>query len=118
MAQLVAAFASSHSLMLAATAEDWIEGFRQTDPGMPLFDRHGTARDYEELLKAAPRDAESLVTPEKLRSAHKRTFEAVAELKRLIDATELDALVIIGDDQHELFQDSMMPALGIYYGES
>ena len=117
MARLVAAFASSHSLMLAATAEDWIEGFRQTDPGMPLFDKNGTPRDYEELLKAAPRDAESLVTPEKLRSAHERTFKAVAELKRLIDATELDALVIIGDDQHELFQDSMMPAIGIYYGE-
>ena len=36
----------------------------------------------------------------------------------MIDATELDALVIVGDDQHELFQDSMMPALGIYYGRT
>jgi 3-O-methylgallate 3,4-dioxygenase len=118
MAQLVAAFASSHSLMLAATTEDWIERFRQTDRGMPLFDKNGIPRDYEELLKAAPPDAESLVTPEKLRSAYERTFKAVAELKNHIDATELDALVIIGDDQHELFQDSLMPALGIYYGKT
>jgi 3-O-methylgallate 3,4-dioxygenase len=117
MAQLVAAFASSHSLMLAATAEDWTAGFRQTDRAMPLFDRHGTPRNYDELLAAAPPDAESLVTPQKMKSAHERTFKAVAELKRQIAATDLDALVIIGDDQHELFQDSMMPALGIYYGE-
>src|SRR5258705_11871351 len=116
MAQLVAAFASSHSLMLAATTEDWIEGFRQTDRGMPLFDKDGIPRDYEELLKAAPPDAESLVTPEKMRSAYERTFKAVAELKNHIDATELDALVIGGDDQHELFQDPFMPAPAIYYG--
>jgi 3-O-methylgallate 3,4-dioxygenase len=118
MARLVAAFASSHSLMLAATTQDWIGGFRQTDRGMPLFDKTGTAREYDDLLKAAPPDAENLVTPEKMSDAYERTFKAVAELKRQIDATKLDALVIIGDDQHELFQDSMMPALGIYYGRT
>ncbi|HMI98097.1 MAG TPA: hypothetical protein VK479_16430 [Micropepsaceae bacterium] len=118
MARLVAAFASSHSLMLAATTQDWIGGFRQTDRGMPLFDKDGTPRDYEELLAMAPPDAASLVTPKKMSAAYERTFKAVAELKRHIDATELDALIIVGDDQHELFQDSMMPALGIYYGKT
>ena len=118
MARLVAAFASSHSLMLAATTQDWIGGFRQTDRGMPLFDKDGTAREYDELLKAAPPDAENMVTPDKMSDAYERTFKAVAELKRQIDVTKLDALVIIGDDQHELFQDSMMPALGIYYGRT
>ncbi len=107
MARLVAAFASSHSLMLAATPEDWIGGFRQTDRGMPLFDKDGTPREYEELLKAAPPHAESLVTPEKMSEAYERTFKAVAELKNHIDGCELDA-----------FQDSMMPALGIYYGRT
>src|ERR1700704_1056082 len=118
MAQLVAAFASSHSLMLAATTQDWIDGFRQTDRRMPLFDKHGTPRDYNELLAAAPPDAASLGTPEKMSEAYERTFKAVAELKTHIDGCELDALIIVGDDQHELFQDSMMPALGIYYGRT
>jgi hypothetical protein len=118
MARLVAAFASSHSLMLAATTQDWIDGFRQTDRRMPLFDKHGTPRNYEELLAAAPPDAASLVTPQMMSDAYERTFMAVAELKRHIDAAELDALIIVGDDQHELFQDSMMPALGIYYGKT
>ena len=118
MAQLVAAFASSHSLMLAATTEDWIDGFRQTDRGMPLFDKHGTPRNYDELLSAAPPHAPDMVTPEKMRDAYERTFKAVAELKRHIESTKLDALIIVGDDQHELFQDSMMPALGIYYGKT
>ena len=43
MAQLVAAFGSSHSVMLAATRNDWIANFRKTDPRMPLFDKVGQA---------------------------------------------------------------------------
>jgi 3-O-methylgallate 3,4-dioxygenase len=118
MGQLVAAFGSSHSIMLAATREDWISAFRESDRRMPLFDRAGTPRDYDELLAVAPHNSGAMVTPEKLGDAYDLTFRAVAELKRQIDNTELDALIIIGDDQHELFQDAIMPALGIYYGKT
>jgi 3-O-methylgallate 3,4-dioxygenase len=118
MAQLVAAFGSSHSIMLAATREDWTRGFRESDRRMPLFGPDGTARDYDELLAAAPPNAQSLVTPEKLLTAYDRTFSGIAELKRQIDAMALDALLIVGDDQHELFQDAMMPPLAIYYGQT
>jgi 3-O-methylgallate 3,4-dioxygenase len=45
-------------------------------------------------------------------------FAAVAELKRQMDHVALDCLIVIGDDQHELFQDAMMPALAIYYGQT
>jgi hypothetical protein len=118
MARLVAAFGSSHSIMLTATREDWQDAFRESDQRMPLFDRTGAAKSYAELLAAAPKNSEDLATGEKLALAYDRTFAAIAELKRHIEATPLDALIIIGDDQHELFQDDMMPALGIYYGKT
>ena len=118
MARLVAAFGSSHSIMLTAERADWLTAFRDSDRRMPLFDRTGVARSYDELLAVAPRDSESMVTDDKLLAAHERTFAAIAELKRHLDATSLDALVIIGDDQHELFQDAMMPSLAVYYGET
>ena len=35
-----------------------------------------------------------------------------------IAAAKLDVLIIIGDDQREIFQDACRPALGIYYGET
>jgi len=35
-----------------------------------------------------------------------------------IAEARLDALVVVGDDQHELFKDTHMPSIGIYYGES
>src|SRR5258706_1832992 len=31
---------------------------------------------------------------------------------------QLDALVVVGDDQYELFGDQHMPAIAIYYGET
>lgn len=116
MAELVAAFGSSHSVMLAATREDWIENFCQTDPRMPLFDKNGKKRSYDELLAGAPAHAKTMVTPERLGAAYDRTFAAVAEMKRQIQAANLDALIIVGDDQHELFQDAVMPSLAVYYG--
>jgi hypothetical protein len=116
MAELVAAFGSSHSVMLAATRDDWIANFCKTDPGMPLIDKHGQKRSYEELLAQAPRGAVELVTPENMGAGFDRTMNAIAELKRQIQSVALDALIVVGDDQHELFQDSMMPSLAIYYG--
>jgi hypothetical protein len=118
MAELVAAFGSSHSVMLAATREDWIANFRKTDPGMPLFDKYGVRRSYDELLAQAPASAGDLITPDRLSKAFDRSFSAIAYLKRQIADIELDALIVVGDDQHELFQDAMMPSLAIYYGET
>jgi len=116
MAELVAAFGSSHSVMLAATREDWIANFRKTDPGMPLIDKTGKKRSYDELLATAPADAADRVTPDNMNAAFDRMSGAVGELIRQFSLVPLDALIIIGDDQHELFQDAMMPSLAIYYG--
>ena len=118
MARLVAAFGSSHSIMLAAERDDWIASFRDSDQRMPLYDRSGARTTYAELLAAAPKDSADRVTASKMAAAYDRTFAAVAELKRQIDATPMDVLIIAGDDQHELFHDSMMPALAIYYGKT
>ncbi|HEX5280075.1 MAG TPA: hypothetical protein VFW28_08345 [Micropepsaceae bacterium] len=116
MAELAAAFGSSHSVMLAATREDWIANFRKSDPGMPLIDKCGQKRNYDELLALAPANAADRVTPDRMSAAFDRMTAAVAELIRQFSQVPLDALIIIGDDQHELFQDAMMPSLAIYYG--
>ena len=33
-----------------------------------------------------------------------------------IAAAKLDAMVVIGDDQREIFKDASRPAIGVYYG--
>ena len=117
MARLAAAFGSSHSVMRAATLEDWMR-FRESDPRMPYFDREGRPVTYGELLARAPAGAAALSTPELLTERFGAVQQAMAQVKSEIASAKLDALVVVGDDQHELFQDQHMPAIAVYYGET
>ena len=65
MARLTAAFGSSHSVMLAATLEDWLRGFRESDRRMPYYDAEGRRCSYEDLLARAPANAENFITAER-----------------------------------------------------
>ena len=118
MAHLAAAFGSSHSVMLAAELQDWLTGFRQSDLRMKYFDREGRPRSYEEVLAQAPSDIGKLLAEEAVTERFNNVHEAMRKLKAKIAEAKLDALVVVGDDQHELFQDRHMPSIGIYYGES
>lgn len=118
MARLSAAFGSSHSVMLASELQDWLTGFRQSDLRMKYFDREGRPRSYEEVLAQAPTNIGELLTEEAVTARFNEVHQAMRRLKDEIASAKLDALVVVGDDQHELFQDRHMPSIGIYYGES
>ena len=118
MARLAAAFASSHSVMLAATLQDWLTGFRQSDLRMPYFDQSGEPCSYAQVLARAPADAEELITDALITARFDEVQQAMRKLARKITAARLDALIIVGDDQYELFHDRHMPSIGIYYGET
>lgn len=118
MPTLAAAFASSHSVMLTCTLEDWQGRFLDRDRRLGFFDREGGRITYDDLLARAPADAIERVKPE---AAALRLSEVQRAMKRLagdIAAARLDALVVIGDDQHELFDERIMPTFGVYYGET
>jgi hypothetical protein len=118
MARLAAAFGSSHSVMLAAELEDWLTGFRESDPRMPYFDAQGRPCTYADVLARAPADAEQRVRPDAIGARFAEAQDAMARVRREIADARLDVLVIVGDDQHELFGDRHMPSIGVYYGET
>ncbi|MEM5329365.1 protocatechuate 3,4-dioxygenase [Paraburkholderia sp. JHI2823] len=119
MARLVAAFGSSHSIMLVSQREDWQHGFRAVDPKNPhYFDRAGNHVSYGDLLERAPREAEAMVTPEKMGERYDQAEAAMDELRDRIRAAKLDVLFVVGDDQTELFRTTNNPAFAIYYGET
>ena len=67
MARLVAAFGSSHSIMLVSQREDWQHGFRVIDPKNPhYYDRAGNPTSYDALLAVAPKEAEAMVTADRI----------------------------------------------------
>jgi 3-O-methylgallate 3,4-dioxygenase len=116
MARLVAAFGTSHSIMLTAELDDWIGGFAARDPQLPLYDRAGAPVSYADCVAAAPPEAAGLIAPAAITRRFQATQAAMARLEAAIADARLDALVIVGDDQYELFQDAHMPAVAIYYG--
>ena len=118
MAQVVAAFGSSHSTMLVSSAEHWQEMFDHVDCRAPINDFDGVPRTFEELLKTTPPDALAKIAAGPMAARHKATMDAMERLDRDIAASKIDVLVIIGDDQKEVFQDNCRPAIAIYYGDT
>ena len=119
MAELVAGFGSSHSPMLAARVEDWVEGaFVPRDRARAFVDFDGNPCRYDDLLAHAPADAAARIDADVLRRRHAAVNAAIARLRDGIEAARLDALIVVGDDQEEMFDHSNMPAIGVYYGES
>jgi hypothetical protein len=118
MSRLVAGFASSHSVMLTCTLHDWQNGFKVHDLKGRYFDREGNSCSYDELLARAPADAQELVTDEAIAKRYQAVREAIDRMKADVLAAKLDVLIICGDDQHELFNDDLMPPLAIYYGDT
>jgi 3-O-methylgallate 3,4-dioxygenase len=118
MARLAAAFGTSHSVMLAAELQDWLKGFHQSDLRMKYWDREGKPRSYADVLAAAPPNIGKLIAEDAITGRFNEVQDAMKRLKSEIASAKLDVLIIVGDDQHELFQDLHMPSMAIYYGES
>jgi 3-O-methylgallate 3,4-dioxygenase len=104
--------------MLAAQIEDWVDGaFLPRDRARQFVDFDGHACRYDDLLARAPADAAARIEPQVLRQRHAVVQASIARLRDDIAAAELDALIIVGDDQEEMFDHSNMPAIGVYYGD-
>lgn len=118
MARLTAAFASSHSVMLACQLEDWLAKFRVSDLRMPYFDDEGRRISFDDVLANPPKGIEALITEEAITKRFHEVQAAMAAMKDHVQSAKLDVLIIVGDDQYEMFKDDHMPSLGIYYGDS
>ena len=118
MAEFVAGFGASHSVMLVCTLEDWQKGFRTFDPKGMFYDRQGNAVTYEQLLKLAPANAPELVTDAAIEKRYNDVQAAIKRMAKEVQAAKLDVMIICGDDQNELFSKNLQPAMGIYHGKT
>jgi hypothetical protein len=122
MAHLVAAFGTSHSPTLNSPVEDY-RFHAEIDRGKEhwkrgLLDKTGQPCSYNELLAQADPAIATQITDDIISERIERCDAGVSRLKSSISDADLDALVIVGDDQREQFSDDNMPALLIYWGET
>jgi 3-O-methylgallate 3,4-dioxygenase len=68
------------------------------------------------VLARAPANVADLIAPDAITARFEAVQAAMARLRAEIASARLDALIIVGDDQYELFHDEHMPSIGVYYG--
>ncbi len=118
MADLVLALASSHSPMLNSPAEDiLLHGARdRSNPG--LLDTEGRPVSYQSLLDAADPAIARLLDSTAVASRAERCRRDIDRLAAALAEARLDALIVVGDDQHEQFLDDNLPAISVYWGDT
>jgi hypothetical protein len=119
MARIVLGLGSSHSPMLNMQPDEW-PGYeeRERAGNIPLLNREGQAVAFDELVATADPRVTGYINPAERVQRHRRTEAAITRLGTVIDRAALDALIVVGDDQFELFDRSNLPAMLIYCGQT
>jgi 3-O-methylgallate 3,4-dioxygenase len=117
MADIVLAIGTSHSPLLNSPAEDYPKHAAIDASGRKLVDRQGRPCTYGELLEGDDPSIKDQIAPKVLQERSAQCTANIEKLSRILAQARLDALIVIGDDQHEQFFDDNMPAILIYWGE-
>ncbi|MSQ27844.1 MAG: hypothetical protein EXR51_06875 [Dehalococcoidia bacterium] len=118
MAKIVLGIGSSHSPMLSTPPELFPEHGNRDRLNPQLLGPDARYHSYDELLAMADPKLAGELTPEKHRARHGAIQRAIDSLEQSLAAAAPDVLVVVGDDQKELFHDDNMPALAVYTGEA
>src|SRR5207253_4184967 len=103
MAQLVLGIGTSHTPMLNAPPEDWPRFIERDSKRTNLLDTEGRLTCYEEQLKHAPPGIDGEITPERMQARHAAVQGAITRCGEYLREAKLDALIVAGDDQEELY---------------
>ena len=119
MAEIVLGLGTSHSPMLSLPGDMWGEyAARDKTNPMLLSLEDGSTKTYEELLETADPAIATKLTPEIFQAQYEACQRGLIALEEAMIDANPDVVVIVGDDQEELFFDDNMPLFSIYWGET
>jgi 3-O-methylgallate 3,4-dioxygenase len=118
MARLVLGAATSHTPMLNAPPEDWPRFIERDTRRTNLLDTDGNPTTYEAQLGRAPAGIAGEITAERMAARHRSVQAAIARLGGHLKDARLDCLIVVGDDQDELYHAENMPGILVYYGKT
>jgi len=117
MADIVIGIGTSHTPLFTLESKDW--RYRaQADyenPALNLSD--GRTVTYEQLLAEVGPRYQSEASPEVLMKRAAECEASLDHLQELLTAAAPDVVVIIGDDQGEMFDSENQPAIAVCYAE-
>ncbi|HLQ78456.1 MAG TPA: protocatechuate 3,4-dioxygenase [Terriglobia bacterium] len=115
MAEIVLGIGSSHGPLLSTPPDQW--HLRAEDDRVNT--RHffnGQEYDYDSLLRARAPGFASQIDDATRKVRYARSQRGLDMLARKFKDVAPDAMVIIGNDQREIFSDELTPAITIYRG--
>lgn len=116
MAEIVLGIGMSHSPMLSTPVEMWPLHVERDQKNTELHFR-GRVYNFAQLREVrAAEQLERHLSEKFWRAKQEACQQAIAALGERLAAVSPDVVVIIGDDQRELFHDDYMPALAIFWG--
>jgi Catalytic LigB subunit of aromatic ring-opening dioxygenase len=113
MADIVFGAATSHSPLLVVPPHLWAERAGQDQANPELFDAAGVIRSFDELTAAARDRFAGRVTAEGWADGWNQCEAALARLREDFRRVAPDVVLIVGDDQRELFTEANQPAMAI-----
>ena len=118
MARIVMGIGSSHSPQLSTHSDGWLQRGQNDKRHKQLVGLDGQVTDFEGLMEKADVDRISKeITPEKMLDRHERNQNAIAHLSKTLYDSNLDILVMLGDDQQEYLLDDNMPGICVFWGD-
>lgn len=117
MAQVVLGIGSSHSPLLALDGEEWAHRARDDLRSKALNLSDGRWLAYPDLLAETNGRYADIATLETFRHQSAAAQRALDGLADQLEAANPDVVVIIGDDQEELYSPKNIPAIGVFYGD-
>jgi hypothetical protein len=118
VARIVLGVGTSHTPQLSTTIDWWRDHAARDRRNPFLIGRDGQVHDFESLL-AMPewRVGPERLTPEVWTALHERSQACVQQLSEAIASATPDVVVVVGDDQDEMFLDDGQPTFAVYWGE-
>jgi hypothetical protein len=118
MARIVLGIATAHSPMLSLSSEQWIKRSEvdYVNPRLCLSD--GQTMVYSQLRELAGDSYLGQLDPALMKRREIACRDAIERLADALHAANPDVVVIIGDDQAELFGPTNQPTLAIFHGDT
>lgn len=118
MARIVLGIGASHSPLLTLTAEQWVHRASADYASKALNLSDGRLLPYEQVLAELGPRAADVISPEILNAKERGCQAALDRLGDELAKASPDLVVIVGDDQRELFSAANQPAIAIYHGDN
>lgn len=116
MAHIVLGLGASHTPLLTLETEHWAQRSAVDRANKALNLSDGRMVDYATLLEERGPRYEAEVTRDTLARKAESCAVALDHLRQELLAARPDVVVIIGDDQRELFDANNQPAIAVYHG--